>query len=178
MAIGEDQVRALAYHRKSAHLSLQQLSQGLDSAFISQTTMELPVTDSCVCTEALHHTGSKRKLAPEAGLSHAGTPAVPGHTQALGQPLGNGLTFSSFQHKILGQILVTYSWEGGGLAQIPCFNQDVFFPSILLPQNVFAALFSITPVKRLSFLVSASNSQVVTAILLCTLLKYSDLHDQ
>lgn len=43
--IGEDQVRALAYHRKSAHLSLQQLSQGLDSAFISQTAMELSVTD-------------------------------------------------------------------------------------------------------------------------------------
>lgn len=62
------------------------------------------------------------------------------------------------------------------MAQIPRFNRDIFFFSILL--NVFAALFSITPVKRLSFLVSASNSQVVTAILLCTLLKYSDLHDQ
>lgn len=64
------------------------------------------------------------------------------------------------------------------MSKLPCFNQDVFFLSILLPLNVFAALFSITPVKRLSFLVSASNSQVVTAILLCTLLKYSDLHDQ
>lgn len=58
VAIGEDQVWALAYHRKSAHISLQQLSQGLDSTSVSQT-MELSVTDSCVCTEALHHTGSK-----------------------------------------------------------------------------------------------------------------------
>lgn len=87
MAIGEDQVWALAYHRKSAHLSLQQLSQGLDSASISQTAMELSVTDSCVCTEALHHTGSKWKLAPEAVLSHAGTPVVPEHTLAFGQPV-------------------------------------------------------------------------------------------
>lgn len=87
MAIGEDQVWALAYHRKSAHLSLQQLSQGLDSAFISQTAMELSVTDTCVCTEALHHTGSKWKRAPEAGLSPAGTPVVPGHMLVLGQPI-------------------------------------------------------------------------------------------
>lgn len=49
--------------------------------------MELSVTDSCVCTEALHHTESKWKLAPEAVLSHAGTPVVPEHTLAFGQPV-------------------------------------------------------------------------------------------
>lgn len=69
-------------------------------------------------------------------------------------------------------------WEGGEAANLPCFNWDVFFLLVLLPLNVFAALFLITPVKRLSFLVSASNSQLVTVISLCTLLKYSDLHDQ
>jgi len=69
-------------------------------------------------------------------------------------------------------------WEGGELANPPCFNWDVFFLLILLPLKVFAALFLITLVKRLSFLVSALNSQLATVILLCTLLKYSDLHDQ
>lgn len=49
--------------------------------------MELSVTDSCVCTEVLHHTGSKWKLAPEAGLSHTGTSVVPGHMLALGLPV-------------------------------------------------------------------------------------------
>lgn len=69
-------------------------------------------------------------------------------------------------------------WEGGEVANLPCFNWDVFFLLILLSLSVFAALFLVTPVKTLSFLVSASNSQLVTVILLCTLLKYSDLRDQ
>lgn len=96
MAVGEDQVWTLAYHRNK---SICHFSSWILSFLIQQQSEDRPVTD-LLCEKVLQHTRTKCKWLPETELTHIthrGTVGL-GDLGGLFQPSNDSIRHGRPQH--------------------------------------------------------------------------------